>query len=72
MSTVTARLQPNDLLSKLPGPNGERFVSGFRHGTLELELYAPRGHDQQSPHRRDEVYAVWVLFYGPDGGEEPA
>jgi mannose-6-phosphate isomerase-like protein (cupin superfamily) len=97
-------------LRRLPGPDGERFVSLFRHGTLELELYAPRGRDPQQPHRRDELYlvvsgsgtflndeqrhpfgpgdalfvpagvvhrfedftddlVVWVVFYGPDGGE---
>lgn len=100
-----------DGLAALPGAGGERFVTLFRHGTLEVELYAPRGHDPQQPHRRDEVYivaaghghfvrgeervsfgvgdflfvpagmthrfeefsddlTVWVLFYGPDGGEE--
>ena len=111
-SSTTVHLGPGELLAKLPGANGERFVAGFRHGTLEVELYAPRGHDPQTAHRRDEVYvvisgrgefvrgterdrfvpgdllfvaagvehrferftddlAVWVLFYGPDGGEEP-
>jgi mannose-6-phosphate isomerase-like protein (cupin superfamily) len=30
----------------------------FSHGTLELKLYAPRGHDPQQPHGRDEVYVV--------------
>ena len=43
---------------RLPGPHGERFVELFRHGTLAIELYAPRQHDPQSPHTRDEVYAV--------------
>ena len=87
-----------------------RSIEMFRHGTLEVELYAPRGHDPQQPHTRDEVYvvlagegtffdgrsrrafgpgdfifvaagvehrfedfsddfAVWVMFYGPEGGE---
>jgi mannose-6-phosphate isomerase-like protein (cupin superfamily) len=100
-------------LSRLPGPAGERFVELFRHGTLSVELYAPRGRDPQSPHTRDEVYvvaagqgwfrngperhrfgagdvlfvpagvehrfeefgddlAVWVFFYGPEGGETAA
>jgi len=99
-----------DGLAQLPTPNGDRFVKLFEHGTLEVEVYAPRGEDPQQPHRRDEVYlvatgrgeyvcdeeraefgpgdflfapagavhrfekfsddlAVWVLFYGPDGGE---
>ncbi|MGH7631710.1 MAG: cupin domain-containing protein [Gemmatimonadales bacterium] len=100
-------------LGRLPGPGGERSVELFRHGTLEVELYAPRDRDPQSPHRRDEVYVVvrgsgtflngdargpfgpgdllfvpagvghrfegftddlvvWVIFYGPDGGEAHA
>ena len=47
-----------DGLARLPGPQGERFVELFRHGTLSVELYAPRGRDPQSPHTRDEAYAV--------------
>lgn len=106
----TAHLRVDDGLPRLPGPNGERFVALFQHGTLVVELYAPRGHDPQTPHARDEVYvvasgrgtffdgstrrpfgpgdflfvaagvphrfeeftddlAVWVMFYGPEGGE---
>jgi mannose-6-phosphate isomerase-like protein (cupin superfamily) len=52
------QLTVNDGLARLPGSRGERFVELFRHGTLSVELYAPRGHDPQSPHDRDEVYAV--------------
>ncbi|HEY8259212.1 MAG TPA: cupin domain-containing protein [Gemmatimonadales bacterium] len=104
------RLTVLDALAQLPGPNGERYVERFRHGTLSVELYAPRGQDPQTPHTRDEVYvvvtgrgwfrngtdrhpfapgdvlfvaagvthrfeefsddlAVWVFFYGPEGGE---
>jgi mannose-6-phosphate isomerase-like protein (cupin superfamily) len=99
-------------LGRLPGSKGERFVELFKHGTLSVELYAPRGNDPQTPHTRDEVYVVaagsghfrngkarhpfgpgdvlfvpagvvhrfeefspdlvvWVLFYGPEGGEAP-
>ncbi len=106
------RLTVADSLAHLPGPAGERFVELFQHGTLTIELYAPRGHDSQSPHSKDEVYvvvqgsgqfrngeamnrfgpgdvlfvaagvshrfedftedlAVWVIFYGPEGGERP-
>jgi len=102
-----------DVAAKLPTAEGGRFVLAFLHGQLEVELYEPRGHDPQTPHRRDEVYvvargsgwfvcgearerfgpgdflfaaageehrfeeftddlSVWVLFYGPDGGERPA
>ena len=104
------RLTIDAALARIPGPAGERYVELFRHGTLSVELYAPRGDDSQEPHTRDEVYvvvqgkghfrngetrhrfapgdllfvragvvhrfedftddlAVWVLFYGPEGGE---
>jgi mannose-6-phosphate isomerase-like protein (cupin superfamily) len=107
----TARLRVDDALARLPGLDGERFVGVFRHGTLLVELYAPRGNDPQTPHARDEIYviasgsgtffdgterrpfapgdllfvaagiphrfedftddfAVWVMFYGPEGGEK--
>jgi len=83
----------------------------FRHGTLQVKVYAPHDVDDQKPHTRDEVYvvlrgegefvseagtqrfapgdfifapagvphhfesfsedfAVWVFFYGPEGGEK--
>ena len=45
-------------LSRLPGSQGERYVELFTHGTLAVELYAPRGDDPQTPHSRDEVYVV--------------
>jgi mannose-6-phosphate isomerase-like protein (cupin superfamily) len=52
------RLTLADALARLPGPAGERFVELFQHGTLSIELYAPRGDDPQSPHTKDEVYVV--------------
>jgi mannose-6-phosphate isomerase-like protein (cupin superfamily) len=98
-------------VAALPQPPAEQYAVLFRHGTLELGLYAPRGHPQ-GPHTRDEVYLVlagsgwivngpardrfgpgdvlfvpagtvhrfeeftsdfqvWVIFYGPPGGECP-
>ena len=104
------RLTVAQALARLPGAQGERYVELFEHGTLSVELYAPRGTDAQAPHTRDEVYvvihgsghfrngdtrhsfgpgdllfvpagvehrfeefsddlAVWVIFYGPGGGE---
>ena len=94
----------------LPGPDGERFARVLGHGSMEVEVYAPRGTDPQTPHTRDELYVVvsgtggfvngserhpfgpgdvlfvpagvehrfedftddlvvWVVFYGPEGGE---
>ena len=99
-----------EALAKLPTPEGKRFVAVFEHGSLSIELYAPRGFDPQQPHSRDEAYIivqgsgefingesllpfsagdflfvpagvehrfinftddliVWVIFYGPEGGE---
>lgn len=104
------RVTVSDAMRRLPGQNGERFAGVLRHGTLDIEIYAPRGTDPQKPHTRDEVYVVvqgqgefrngqkverfgpgdvlfvpaledhrfenftedlvvWVMFYGPEGGE---
>ena len=104
------RVSLADALSRLPSPKGEPFAVVFEHGTLSVEIFAPRGEDTQQPHSRDEVYvvargsgeflsdgarrpvaagdflfvparvphrfenfsddfAVWVFFYGPEGGE---
>ena len=52
------RITVTESLEKLPGPGGQRFAAVFRHGTLEVEIYAPRGADPQTPHDRDEVYVV--------------
>lgn len=102
-----------DALARLPGAEGERFVKVLEHGSLVVEIYAPRGRDPQKPHTHDEVYivmkgsgqfingesrapfgqgdllfvpagrehrfenftddlVVWVIFYGPEGGEARA
>ncbi len=99
-----------EAMGRLPGPGGERFAEVLGHGSMEVEIYAPRGTDPQTPHTRDELYvvvsgsgtfvngperhpfgpgdvlfvpasvehrfedftddlAVWVVFYGPEGGE---
>ncbi len=106
------RVGVEEALSRLPGPAGERWATVLEHGTLDVEIYAPRGQDPQKPHTRDEVYVVaqgsgnfrngarvepfgpgdvlfvparvehrfedftddlvvWVVFYGPEGGEAP-
>lgn len=52
------RFRVTDILGRLPGPHGERLVLAFERGTLEVELYAPRGSDPQTPHTRDELYVV--------------
>ena len=52
------RVTTAEAFEKLPPEGGTRFVPTFEHGTLSVELYAPRGHDPQTPHTRDEVYVV--------------
>jgi len=99
-----------EALRRVPDARGKRFSVVLEHGTLSVEIYAPRGADRQTPHTRDELYvvmsgsgqfvngaerhpfgpgdvlfvsagvphrfedfsddlAVWVIFYGPEGGE---
>jgi mannose-6-phosphate isomerase-like protein (cupin superfamily) len=54
----------SDLLARIPGPptgkypRGAPFAVAFRHGTMLVELFAPRGADTQSPHAQDELYFV--------------
>jgi mannose-6-phosphate isomerase-like protein (cupin superfamily) len=109
-STTAVHVGLAEALAKGPPPPGNLAVPIFSHGSLEVELYTPVGHDPQKPHTRDEVYFVtrgrgwffdgerrhsvepgsfvfvpagqvhrfedfsadfvaWVVFYGPEGGE---
>jgi RimJ/RimL family protein N-acetyltransferase/mannose-6-phosphate isomerase-like protein (cupin superfamily) len=106
-----AHISVSDAMSRLAEDAPQRSVELFRHGTLTVKMYAPRGRDTQTPHTRDEAYVIargsgkffdgvrtvacaagdflfapagvthrfedftddffaWVLFYGPEGGEE--
>jgi mannose-6-phosphate isomerase-like protein (cupin superfamily) len=53
-----------EFFAKIPGPitahwpEGERFAVALQHGSMKVELYAPRGTDPQAPHRQDELYVV--------------
>ena len=108
----TFRVGLDDALQRVESAGDKRWAVVFEHGSLEVELYAPRGTDPQQPHTRDEAYivvagrgsfecsgqrsrfapgdflfapagavhrfvdfsddlVVWVLFYGPEGGERP-
>jgi mannose-6-phosphate isomerase-like protein (cupin superfamily) len=100
----------SDALQAVPTKDGKAFELMFRHGSLDVEIYSPKGIDPQQPHSRDELYVVasgtgwffhegrrmrissgdvlfaaagevhrfedfsddfvvWVVFYGPEGGE---
>jgi hypothetical protein len=52
------RISLAEAQDRLPGPQGELSVGVFEHGSLVVKLYAPRGHDDQTPHSRDEIYVV--------------
>jgi mannose-6-phosphate isomerase-like protein (cupin superfamily) len=47
-----------DAMARLPGPGGERYAAVFDDCGLEVEIFAPRGHDPQKPHTRNEAYVV--------------
>ena len=51
-------MSPDWALDQLPGEQGEAYRLLFEHGSLEVEVYAPRGTDPQQPHTRDEVYVI--------------
>lgn len=45
------------------------FVTALAHGTMSVELFAPRGPDTQQPHAQDELYIIrqgsgWFLNEG--------
>ena len=50
--------------AKLPFPADEKwkdgiwFTNAFKKGDLELEFFAPRGTDFQTPHEKDEFYII--------------
>lgn len=53
------RITVADALKRLSErQDGKRFVELLTHGSLSVEIYAPRGRDPQTPHTRDEVYVV--------------
>ena len=54
----TAHVDLRDALARLTASTAERSTELFRHGTLRVKLYAPRGRDLQTPHSQDEVYVV--------------
>ncbi|MGQ0428838.1 MAG: cupin domain-containing protein [Gammaproteobacteria bacterium] len=54
---MSASFTPADAMAALAKAGGA-FITLFRHGTLEVEIYRPVGVDPQKPHTRDEVYVV--------------
>jgi mannose-6-phosphate isomerase-like protein (cupin superfamily) len=52
------RVTIEEAIAQLPGKDGKRFATVLEHGSLTVEIYAPRGTDPQQPHTRDEAYIV--------------
>ena len=58
------KARATNLLPQLPGPEtprwpqGEPFIEAMRHGSMSVELYAPKNHDLQTPHEQDELYFI--------------
>ena len=44
--------------SKIPDANGNMFAEILSHGSMVVEIYAPKDKDYQQPHTRDELYFV--------------
>jgi mannose-6-phosphate isomerase-like protein (cupin superfamily) len=58
METDGRRITVGEVIARLPGPGGRRWEVALERGSIEVELYAPRGSDPQAPHSRDEIYIV--------------
>ena len=106
----TRQIKLAEARKTVPTKDGKAFALQFEHGSLQVEIYSPKGVDPQTPHSRDELYIVasgtgwfviegqrlqfspgdalfaaagevhrfenfsedffvWVVFYGPEGGE---
>jgi mannose-6-phosphate isomerase-like protein (cupin superfamily) len=55
---TTPRLTPTTALATLAEHSSQEFVTLFRHGSLEVEIYRLVKVDNQKPHTRDEIYVV--------------
>lgn len=50
VTVADARTTPNDA--------GRLTALMLAHGSMELRWFAPKGHDPQTPHDRDELYII--------------
>lgn len=51
-------------------PEGVPFVDALKHGSMSVELFAPRDDDLQQPHDQDELYLIIEGTSGFQLGEE--
>ena len=47
-----------EALNALHADDSQRFLALFRHGSMSVEIYEPKGVDPQQPHAQDEIYIV--------------
>jgi mannose-6-phosphate isomerase-like protein (cupin superfamily) len=53
-----------EALAKIPLPANEKWKLGvwdaevLRHGTMSVEIFAPKEQDFQTPHEQDELYFI--------------
>ncbi|HEY3858716.1 MAG TPA: cupin domain-containing protein [Gammaproteobacteria bacterium] len=52
------RITTHSAFAALREVKDQHFVELFKHGSLSIEIYQPKGIDKQKPHTRDEVYVV--------------
>ena len=58
---LDSKISLSQALARLPGPNGERFMSVFERGSLIVEILQPPSPVPLPPHDQDEVY---IVLYG--------
>jgi mannose-6-phosphate isomerase-like protein (cupin superfamily) len=63
------QIKLKDALKAVPTKDGKAFANLFNHGSLQVQIYAPKGTDPQKPHSRDELYIVvsgtgWFVCQG--------
>ncbi|HWJ28047.1 MAG TPA: cupin domain-containing protein [Flavisolibacter sp.] len=47
-----------EAVNQLGKEDKQRFTLMMEYGTMQLEYYAPRDKDHQSPHKKDELYVI--------------
>jgi mannose-6-phosphate isomerase-like protein (cupin superfamily) len=53
-----SRIAPIAAQAALHALAGQDTIELFKHGSLVVKLYKPKGIDRQQPHTRDEIYVV--------------
>ena len=51
-------LTTKEAASQLASEKDSVFTVLMRHGTMQVEYFAPNGIDRQTPHKQDEIYVI--------------